>query len=483
MFTIIKRRLSSLWISWILFIRSIQKIRIGFFTFIHRSFVLLTQRDTWPLTDEQIDRNVNEFLQAIDEDALRSLASEHHNNQTCEIKARHRGSFNTCFVLEFSDQSTRIIRIPHEPAVQDAWDKMRSEVSTMRYLRHKTTIPVPVIYTYGRSQLRRDTSEPQCFMILEHIKGQSLTKTTLKGSSEPYRRQFLEQLIDLFAELRKLPFTQGGSLVEGDAENTLDLVGAFSMRKSELHAAGHTVSRSLNATPQEFFQDQRCLLHQMWTVPEKRLGYEQAERQEFALQFISQPEVEERLAIQSSDKTFFLAHPDLRCQNILVDGELNIRGVIDWEYTATVPRCASIPPTWITGNDKGLPDLSSEFLRVLSSTRQKSEYHSQLAADWGFQDPLRWSILHVLIDPVDLDFIFQQNILRNIPALCGIPSPDPLQMRRNVDQRLETSRHYTKYLQDNSLDEEGHYEKMERLLRSSQAMIRDLEAGQFSPQE
>ncbi|KAJ7151129.1 hypothetical protein C8R46DRAFT_1123364 [Mycena filopes] len=47
---------------------------------------------------------------------------------------------------------------------------------------------------------------------------------------------------------------------------------------------------------------------------------------------------------------FFLSHPDLNYQNILVDEEGNVTGLIDWDDTCVVPRqCAFARyPSWIT---------------------------------------------------------------------------------------------------------------------------------------
>ncbi|KAH6982341.1 kinase-like domain-containing protein [Ilyonectria sp. MPI-CAGE-AT-0026] len=411
-----------------------------------------TLQYAWPLTEQQIYRRSHNFFGSVDEDAIRALGTQHHvKSLQCEIKARYRGSFNGCFVLEFTDGSTRVVRLPLDPAVQDAWDKVRSEVCTMQYLRRNTNIPVPRVYAYGRSQLCRHASELQVFIIMEQIQGHPLTRKALETSPEPRRRLFLQQLVDVFAELRKLPFTRGGSLMPSnnediELENPPDIVGAFSIRKNELQAVGYTVSRIVTTSAKEFFDEQLRILQHMWTMPYKDLDREQAERDEFAQRFICQPEVRDRICINSTTRSFFLAHPDLLPGNILVDDELNICGIIDWEYTASVPQCAFAPPTWITGNDLGLAHLPSEFTCVLSSMKEKSTYHSQLAAEWGSRDPLAWSLSHILIDPAELDFVFWETVMPNITGLCDIPVLDDVQLRADVDRRLEVSRRFTQYL-------------------------------------
>lgn len=43
------------------------------------------------------------------------------------------GSFNVCFFVEFSaDEPKWVVRVPIEPAVNNPWDKLLSEVTTMQ---------------------------------------------------------------------------------------------------------------------------------------------------------------------------------------------------------------------------------------------------------------------------------------------------------------------------------------------------------------
>lgn len=85
-----------------------------------------------PLTDQQRKLTGDEFISSIDTDAIRALASKYNGGLPCSIRCRRQGSFNVCFVLDFSNGTTRLVRLPIEPAVHDVWDKVRSEVYTMQ---------------------------------------------------------------------------------------------------------------------------------------------------------------------------------------------------------------------------------------------------------------------------------------------------------------------------------------------------------------
>ncbi|KAF4975999.1 hypothetical protein FZEAL_7285 [Fusarium zealandicum] len=439
------------------FIYNILRLLLVFVTGFRQSVTAITLQHAWPLTEQQIYHHTDAFFRSIDDDAIQALGTQHHiNSLPCKIKVRHRGSFNGCFMLEFTDGSTRLVRLPLEPAVHDAWSKIRSEVCTMQYVRRNTNIPVPQVYS-------------------------QLTRKALETSLEPRRRRFLQQLIDVFAELRKLPFTRGGSLMPSNnedfkLENPPDIVGAFSIRKNELQAAGYTMSRIVATSATEFFDEQCRVLQHMWTMPYKDLDHEQAEREEFAQRYIRQPEVQGRI-VDSTCRTFFLTQPDLHPGNILVDDELDICVIIDWEFAASVPRCVSVPPTWITGNDLGLADLPSDFTRVLYSMKEKSEYLSQLAADWGSRDPLGWSLSHILLDPAELDFVFWEKVMPYVTGLCDIPIPDNVQLQADVCQRLGASQRFAHYLDTHNLNVEEREEAIQRLLQESRVLIDEAKKG------
>ncbi|KAK0609325.1 kinase-like domain-containing protein [Bombardia bombarda] len=345
--------------------------------FLHNNFRLLTlitglrlsataitlpHHHQWPLTDQQVYRRTHDFFNSIDDGAIRALGARHHpRHLPCEIKVRYRGTFNGCFVIEHSDGTTRVVRVALEPAVQDAWDKVRSEVCTMKYVRLHSHIPVPRVYAYGRSKLCRFTSELQVFIIMEQMEGVPLTREALEASSTPRLRFFLNQLVDVLAEFRKLSFTRGGSLMPSDNDEEdmelgnppVKMVGAFSIRKNEFQATGYKIRRIVTTSAKQFLDEQVRILRHMWTMPYQYLNRREAELEQFALEFMSQPEVQDRVCINSDPQSFLLVHPDLRLGNVLVDDKLRICGIIDWEYTASVPQCVFTPrhgsqaTTWV----------------------------------------------------------------------------------------------------------------------------------------
>ena len=81
---------------------------------------------------------------------------------------------------------------------------------------------------------------------------------------------------------------------------------------------------------------------------------------------------------------FMLNHMDLRSANIIFDESLRIQGIIDWEFTSTVPRQVFTLPSWITGHDslKTKKQLHAEFRDVLDEKSRRNSTCNQLRKEW-----------------------------------------------------------------------------------------------------
>ncbi len=84
-------------------------------------------------TEDQHKQARRAFIESIDSDAVCALASRVHNGNPCHVVNRDSGSFNVCFFVAFGRGGPEwVVRIPIEPALDDPWDKLQSEVSTLR---------------------------------------------------------------------------------------------------------------------------------------------------------------------------------------------------------------------------------------------------------------------------------------------------------------------------------------------------------------
>lgn len=97
----------------------------------------------YPLTVEQRLNIRKEFIDSIDEKSVCRLASRYNNSKPCQIfQDSMLGAFNICCFVEFPEDNTRwVVRIPIEPYIYNVWQKLQSEVATMRcVIRHEVMV-------------------------------------------------------------------------------------------------------------------------------------------------------------------------------------------------------------------------------------------------------------------------------------------------------------------------------------------------------
>ncbi|KAF9765353.1 hypothetical protein IL306_002366 [Fusarium sp. DS 682] len=172
------------------------------------------------------------------------------------------------------------------------------------------------------------------------------------------------------------------------------------------------------------------------------------------------------------DTIFCLSHPDFRADNIIVDDNLHLCGIIDWEFSELVPLSVFVPPMWITGHDPvsagRKTSLLSEFLSVMSSSQRQSSAHFLLA------------LAHILRDPAETQYLFYDFIYtKHYSTPCDefiaafFQQPENSNLRQFVQQRVLVSGQYTEYLKHNGLfDEEAQeWQKLRDLMAESQKLL------------
>ncbi|KAF4981855.1 hypothetical protein FZEAL_2434 [Fusarium zealandicum] len=337
----------------------------------------------------------------------------------------------------------------------------------------RTTIPIPRVYAYGRSRLRQDASQ-QVFMILEYIEGRPLSRQDLGSSSLERRRQFFAEFVDILAQLRELEFSNAGSLMPSKPDSsTPNMIATLSIHANELQLQGYSTPRRICTTAQRFLEEQHTMLQQTYQVPSEELDRETAELEVYALHALGSQhscEVAKLNENTGACETFILWHTDLRCANIIVDDKLCIHGIIDWEWSGTVPTHLCVPPSWLLEHRHGVGGCSEntfqlELMDVLSSRQHHSANHLQLIQEWTRQDPILQSMARIYQSPSDLLVVFYKCIY---PRLYTEPRVETVRKfflhckdetaGREVDERLRASERYTRYLKENNLfveDEES----------------------------
>ncbi|TAQ89082.1 hypothetical protein B7494_g2604 [Chlorociboria aeruginascens] len=422
----------------------------------------------YPPTAEQIENRLKVFIASIDPDAVCKLASQHNSSKTCHMfRDPVNGSYNVCYFVEFEDGTKWVVRIPLEPSISNVWDKVQSEVATIRYLQTKTTIPVPYIYAFGRGGTVDENPTGHTYIIHSYIPGQSLDILAFRKKTPEQRKYFYSQLVDLFAQLRQQEFAYAGSLMPDPDGGTTPWVGPLlSLQLNDLQIENRELSiqPAKFASAIDFVLYQHLLLDQKYKLPAYKLSQKGIELEIFGLE-----DLKGRLSgcinARLNHGPFVLTHTDLRPSNIIVDEDLQIQGIIDWEWASTVPLQFFLPPTWLAG----LPPDRVSGLEYMIEYRwfydalkaNKSVPGRQLASEWGRTLPKRIDL--PLAVALRHHSCFVKTYYKGIfPKFYQGSREDAVShffkcnamgghMSLDVQQRLRDSERFTQYMEENGL--------------------------------
>lgn len=231
-------------------------------------------------------------------------------------------------------------------------------------------------------------------MILEHVPGRSLdTRALVKAPRE--RRDYLySQLVDVFAQLHQLELPSAGSLIPGVAGGSGPIVGPLcSMHVNEMQLHGSEAAAPPPPAPfistNDFILHQLSLIKEAYRLPNAEQSLEDAQREAFALTHLHQLLLADFVRTDAQDDgPFVLCHLDLRGDNIIVDDDLQIQAIIDWEWAGSVPRQFFTPPFWIAGlgpsyvTGKEYRTELVQFHKVLLARSDTSQAHRLLSREW-----------------------------------------------------------------------------------------------------
>ncbi|UNI19823.1 hypothetical protein JDV02_005973 [Purpureocillium takamizusanense] len=436
------------------------------------------------LTEDQYEDAILAFIASIDTEAVCALASRYNDGKPCQFSRKSYGSFNVCFFVEFGhDGSSLVVRLPIEPAFDDfddAWDKLISEVTTIQYIKSNTRIPVPHIRGYGRdAKLTKSGAGMQMFVIMDLIPGKPLDKKLLIEGEEEHCKTLYSQLIDIQVELRKLEFPAIGSLMPNPDGSAQPIVGPLiSMSVAQLRQP----PLPLFTTAKDYMRCQFNLVSDFFVPPVSNHTTHEVQKELFALHGMEKP-FQQVIDPRLDKGPFVLHHMDLRAPNIIVDENLNIQGVIDWEFSGTTPRQLFTPPSWITGHDsiETAKQIHTDFRNVLDEKSHASAACAQLRGEWyGSTDigqlgmsvtDMAFYVAHVIRRPTDVAGVFCDSVT---PMLSNRPIDEVISeffdeheaLALEVQRRARHSERYTQYLKDHNL----YGSRLERLQAHGEAL-------------
>jgi aminoglycoside phosphotransferase (APT) family kinase protein len=307
----------------------------------------------------------------------RALQHRTGRDQRAELKPEHctiastvEGSFNRCWMISTPDDNeTYVVRIPFA-GTKGSWtpsdgEKLVSECVMMQYIRRMASVPVPevVAFSDGKSDSRFDYP----YTIMTRLPGKSAFHIWIDKEKElddqdyvgqavlERRHNFLRSLAHTMAQLQKISFSSTGvpDWTEGNWSHPPKMqprkVWDFLTPMAEgttsdtLHAKYDPTDAACNY----FIRN----INTRWRVDCSQEDLERAKVHPDVFRGINTVlhdtiQLCEAFSTSRADpsatkqpESFVLSHNDLDLQNILVDDDGNVTGILDWDGFSIVPRC------------------------------------------------------------------------------------------------------------------------------------------------
>jgi hypothetical protein len=323
----------------------------------------------------------------------------------------------------------------------------------------KTKIPVPKIHAYSSSE---ESPIGMAFIIMDFIDGQNLMEHGFNSGEkwnngqEPTdaKRRVHHQLAELFLELRKQEFPKIGALgfdSAGPSETNLAGVHvchrplSIEILMQEIEGQNPADRFPVNKTFTTAFDYIQSLL---WlsdneldksTNPDvdRISASDGGARLLYAVQDFRRFVTEKWLDMSNNEGPFVLMHGDLHnhYSNLLWDEDLNLVGVIDWEFSQVVPLQFLTSPVWLENNRAEYLAFRPERLRkemryLLDTLRQVEESRGETGIlSQG------WAKMETWCDPLIVSTLFRPNDVYDV--YWGFVSWDKFKGIGHRDQVME----------------------------------------------
>ncbi|KAI4858978.1 kinase-like protein [Hypoxylon rubiginosum] len=295
-------------------------------------------------SNEDIDRDSFGPLLDISEESLIHLATDIRKrcfNKSTSI-ARYVscaiGSYNIIHFIQL-DEHRFVIRLPitgwGSGKNETAARAMESQVATLRLIARNTTVPVPQVYDFDTTD---DNAIGAPYYCMGWIPGKPVLQVWFEHpklmSREQFRLNILKSLSQIMPQLSRFTFNK---------------VGSISSRSSTPAASDPCYDWAIGSNGQ---------LEIVSSGPfDSAVAYVKA-RYDHAPEDNVWINAQEKIMshilpfspIYDAQDSFVLRAPDFNPQNVMVDEQGNVTGLIDWDLAQTVPRCVGYAtyPCWIT---------------------------------------------------------------------------------------------------------------------------------------
>ncbi|CAO2650490.1 Nn.00g017820.m01.CDS01 [Neocucurbitaria sp. VM-36] len=299
----------------------------------------------------------------------------------CNVEYLAEGSFNKVYVVRCGHEVEYVMRV--SLPVQSRFKTM-SERTTIGYIRHHTDIPAPLVLFH---EATNDNELGFEWMIMVRVPGQKLQERW-KSMTWLKKELLVRKFVSYFAQMFRMRFKRLGNLYVTNELQQLPtnlipdtvLLGIESSTNCTSFCLGNIVSMPffwnkhlMVDVPRGPFKHSRDWLAarlQLHLVdleggtgnenfdPDDELNTYEAVKHRAQRLFDLTPKV-----FDDETEEFVIQHLDLNMNNILLDKDDEVSGIIDWECVHTVPlwHACQIPRS-LRGQDRyEPPNFVAEF--------------------------------------------------------------------------------------------------------------------------
>lgn len=284
------------------------------------------------------------------------------------------GAANYHARIRFEDGSPSwLIRVPRVASLATGLTSslveylVLSEYATLKFLEN-TSVPAPRAFGCGVSGEGTDHGVGVSFVLMEELPGKPWYGQGASGSraTDSEKAKIWNGLAEILIELEKHPFPKAGSLMLQSSQ--IDVSAVASDRFLLLDPAGpyDTAISYYTAYAEQYLE----------LIADDQLYTEYPVDAYLLYQFMKDNVVQ--LVSQDENQTaenFYLKHVDDKGDHFLVDDQLNITGIIDWQMARVVPRREAFGPSLVTAEMSALCNgkvsLTPDDLTLAAILRQK----------------------------------------------------------------------------------------------------------------
>lgn len=266
---------------------------------------------------------------------------------------------------------------------------IRSEYATLKFLEG-TAVPAPRAFAYGVTG--HDHGVGISFLLMEELGGKLWNRQT---ATEHEKARVWRSLANIMVDIEKYPFSQAGSLILH--ANNFQLSAVASDKFLILDPRGPFLNSAAYNTA---FANQHLEL-----IADRQLYAEYPVQAYLVYRFLKDSITQ--LGPYNGNtcpEQFFLKHVGDEGNHLLVDDNLNITGIIDWQMARVVPRREAFGPSLITADmarlSRGQVSLSTDDILLASALRERGlvATHSSLVVldekvrrfFWGLAMQEKW---------------------------------------------------------------------------------------------